>query len=1391
ATRNQGNKNGDNARRVVPVETSANALVVQDGICGYDWSFQDEDGPTNFALMAYTSQGSSSSSSSDIEVHTCSKNCLKSFEALQKQYDQQKEALNKSSLEIIVPPPYTGNFKPARADLSFNGLDDSVYKSKESDSEDENVFKPKEVKKTVKSSFKKIEFVKARNSTIKKPRNFSQNPSDNKRNRNRFEFTKRAFFVCGSFNHLIKDCDFHDKKMVQKPVLNNVKMGTGQREVRQVWNNEMRVNHQNFSNCRWDFAPTAVLTKSGIVPISAARRSSSRAAAPASTARPINTAVPKPFVNVARPRPNAFHNSHSPSRTTFNQQTSLKNRNLNDKVNTAKVNSVNTAKGNKVTSAVGEQGMNAVIHIWLYRIKDFLAVDNVLFTETECLVLSPDFKLLDESQVLLKTPRQNNMYSFDLKNVVPSRDLTCLFAKATIDESNLWHRRLGSYKHLRNNELTCERDLNLICRDEKEERKSRIDLSRKDRKSSVLRGGPEYLRKPVEEKKGCVQLRSGSRVTRKMRGRRKIATCREFRRSENLCGYPQLRKRRREETSEVSRETKDEFRKKREKNSEQEVGGRKERIEKSGEAGIPESRTKSSVVSDERREQNKSVPEAVRQRRQLKRRQAEMSAVPGPQYVLLPFLTFKSQNPKSSEDGLMITSFTTVDPGRARDQRNKFKSVFGQDKDANSTYKMFTHVSAAESSYENLGGSTPVNVATSSNADYPTNPLMPEFDEHSSLGLLRLGLYVTEYESVAMNKKFPVGFYGGTHLYSLGFTSTPMEPNKALIKDEEAEDVDVHLYRSMIRSLIYLKGQHNWAFGFLFPGSPFALEAFSDSDYAGASLDRKSTTGGVGVISESSVRSDLLFNDEDGGGDSVERAITTDVSLVAAQDSDNIIRTQTTTMPNVDIPQGMDTGGIPRHQETMRGALAQTRSERVLEKPNEPPLPEGHTSGSREGSMEHTFELMDTVPPTPHDSPLIGGYTPGSDEGRLKLKELMAICIKLSKQVLDLEKEKDAQAVEILKLKQRVESSDDDLDEEDASKQGRESDKTKSMFQDSDFDILNDDIEDVEGETVHTATTGVSVVSAPVITNGVAISTAEPRTPLTIAATAFIDEDLTIAQTLIKMKEEKAKEKRVAIEDVEDSPRPIRSITTLQPLPSIDLKDKGKGVLVEEEPEKPVKVKRRDQGLAQIESDAELAQRLHEEELAELDRAQKERQKQEEATSAALAEEFDEIQARIDVDHELAVRLTHEEQEKYTIEERARLLAEFFERRKKQLAVERVETIRNKPPTRTQVGNMMSTYLKHMGKYTHQQLKHKNFEEVQKLYEREKKWIDDFKPIDDDSQKADGSFKNYKIFSEMLDDFDRQDVIDLHRMLNRRLEVDYEIEMAFELLRFTRSQLQK
>ncbi|GJV14209.1 hypothetical protein Tco_1359532 [Tanacetum coccineum] len=349
------------------------------------------------------------------------------------------------------------------------------------------------------------------------------------------------------------------------------------------------------------------------------------------------------------------------------------------------------------------------------------------------------------------------------------------------------------------------------------------------------------------------------------------------------------------------------------------------------------------------------------------------------------------------------------------------------------------------------------------------------------------------------------------------------------------------------------------------------------------------------------------------------------------------------------------------------GTPGQTRSERVLEQPNEPPLSKGHTSGSGEGKMEQTFELTDNVPSTPHDLPLTGGYTPGSDEGRMKLDELITLCTKLLKWVLDLEKGKDAQAVEILNLKKR----------EDASKQGRRSDKIKPMFTDKDFEELDDHMENVEEETLDVATTGVS-------TAALTISTVEPRTPPS-STIVFNDEDVTMAmaQTLIKMKEQKAKEKGVAITDVEDSSttvRPVRSITTLQPLPTIDPKDKGKGVLVEEE---PVKIKRKYQGDLQIQADAELAQRLHEEELSELEKRQKERVAQEDASMAALYEEYDTIQASIDADA---------------------LDAE----------------IRSKPPTMTQLRNLMITYLKNTGGYKYSQLKEKTYEEIYGLESKKK-----------------------------------------------------------------------
>ncbi|GKB17148.1 ribonuclease H-like domain-containing protein [Tanacetum coccineum] len=94
------NRNREPVRRNVTVETTeTKSLVAQDGL-GYDWSDQAKEGPTNFTLMAYTSLGSSSSSSSDPKVSTCSKACLKSYETLKEHYDNLTKDFNKSHINV-------------------------------------------------------------------------------------------------------------------------------------------------------------------------------------------------------------------------------------------------------------------------------------------------------------------------------------------------------------------------------------------------------------------------------------------------------------------------------------------------------------------------------------------------------------------------------------------------------------------------------------------------------------------------------------------------------------------------------------------------------------------------------------------------------------------------------------------------------------------------------------------------------------------------------------------------------------------------------------------------------------------------------------------------------------------------------------------------------------------------------------------------------------------------------------------------------------------------------------------------------------------------------------------------------------------------------------------
>ncbi|GJZ36639.1 putative ribonuclease H-like domain-containing protein [Tanacetum coccineum] len=214
---------------------------------------------------------------------------IDNFESACKSLDQlignQISDNNKKGIGYnVVPPPLTGLFSPPSIDLSNSGLD----------------------------KFKQPKF---EGYGVKVNKGASANVSKEVKK------TSDALII----EDWVSDSDEDETVvMVQKPVLKNVKKGTSQREVRPVWTNAMRVNHHNFSNFRRDFAPTAVLTKSGIVPFSTTRQSFSRTTTPVSTASSFNTVI-----------------------------------------------SVNTVKGKRMTSDVGEQGIDVVkpTTYWAWRPK--------------------------------------------------------------------------------------------------------------------------------------------------------------------------------------------------------------------------------------------------------------------------------------------------------------------------------------------------------------------------------------------------------------------------------------------------------------------------------------------------------------------------------------------------------------------------------------------------------------------------------------------------------------------------------------------------------------------------------------------------------------------------------------------------------------------------------------------------------------------------------------------------------------------------------------------------------------------------------------------------------------------------------------------------------------
>ncbi|GJW29860.1 hypothetical protein Tco_0046735 [Tanacetum coccineum] len=534
---------------------------------------------------------------------------------------------------------------------------------------------------------------------------------------------------------------------------------------------------------------------------------------------------------------------------------------------------------------------------------------------------------------------------------------------------------------------------------------------------------------------------------------------------------------------------------------------------------------------------------------------------------------------------------------------------------------------------------------------------------------------------------------------------------------------------------------------------------------------RAKVDGKTIVITESSVRRDIYFDDEDGfckhekarkrffndsytivsiyagitsSRGKAKRKVTEipqssePTSLdpdkaVHKEKGDSLERTATTAA-SLDVAQ--DSGGSPRCQEAMGGTIAQTRSERVS---------------------------------TPsYNSPLLGLNTPESDEERIKLKELMDMCTKLSDRVLDLENVKDAQALEIRKLKKRVkklerknkskipqpkrrvykprvESSEESMGEKDASKQGRNSDKTKElnvaedehMFDLSDLadiEVIADQEETIElvedkGSAEKGAAEDKDSTADPVATAGEIITTINVNLEDSTAVDVSPADDVTLAETLMA----------------------IRST-----------KDKGKGIM--QELEKLEKVKGKDQ----IEYDVD-----------------------------------DSIKARIDDDTQLAERLQEEEREQMSVEEQARLLMKFIAARKKFFVAKRAEEQRNKPPTKAEQRKKMLERKKRIVRKEQERY-------LVKKVSRDNQVKDDAEMTDleacleivpnDDSvvniesldtkypivnwkthilaediinyqiMRADRSTKYYKLFSAMLDDFDRQDVLDLYRLVKERFE---------------------
>ncbi|GJY59093.1 putative ribonuclease H-like domain-containing protein [Tanacetum coccineum] len=360
---------------------------------GYDWSDQAEEGPTNFALMAYSSTSSSSSTNSEVsnDSNYCS-SCLEYVKDIKEQNEHLVKDLRTARISVVS---YKTGLESIEARLTARKENEApIIKDWVSDSDEENVPKANTVEMFNKPIWlrKLLNNAGPMKNVINNAYSTTRRPFNKITAANNSNFTKKVNTVKGTRVNTARP----------KAVLSAVKGNKGnvvKASACWVWRPKHKVlDHGN---------PQQDLKDKGVIDSGCSR-----------------------------------HMTGNRSYLTDYEE-----------INGGFIAFGGNSKGGKITRK-GKIRTSKLDFEDVYFVKELKfnlfsvsqmcdKKNSVLFTDTECVVLSPDFKLTDESHVLLKVPRKDNMYSVDLKNVVPQGGLTCLFAKSTPDESNLWHRRLG------------------------------------------------------------------------------------------------------------------------------------------------------------------------------------------------------------------------------------------------------------------------------------------------------------------------------------------------------------------------------------------------------------------------------------------------------------------------------------------------------------------------------------------------------------------------------------------------------------------------------------------------------------------------------------------------------------------------------------------------------------------------------------------------------------------------------------------------------------------------------------------------------------------------------------------------------------------------------------